>query len=335
MNHIASLGLLVLVASMIFSGIPISTAAQSDSNILLKIVSQAKREVEQQISLDASEDVKRLYEEASREAVLLEQSLENGDISSAKQHFLSAMQLFKRITLAVSSDTPTVESVTRATDVPRDIISDLKRAIKYLASLKSIAKRQNAGIDFTEIDRLIETTKNNIRDGNFDEAKDDINQIKRLINEINKTIRKQAKQNESDRAKSYAQKYLASLDRLIEMAKSQGYPQETINKLEEAREKLATASNPHEIIRQVKHIISIKEHFDLTKIDRIDSRVSQIKNKLERLAEVEGIDTSLLEDAQSVFSELRESISDKNYDKALELLRTLSELVNKLENLIS
>jgi Na+/phosphate symporter len=109
MKKVVSVSLLMLVASMVFSGIPISADAQTDLNILVKIASQAKREVKNQMSSDSSEEIKKLFREASNQVVLLEKSLERDDPSSAKQHFLNAMKIFKRITQMISSDRPTGE----------------------------------------------------------------------------------------------------------------------------------------------------------------------------------------------------------------------------------
>lgn len=269
MKKIASLGLLVLVASMIFSNIPISVEAQADPSILLKIALKAKHLVEQRISTDASEEANRLFIQASNEIDLLTESLENGDISSARQHFLSAMQIFKKIAQIVSSERPTVEASRDSTPHP-NLLSSLERLEKHLSNLRTIAQRQNVEIDFTEIDQLIETAKNNIHNGNFDQANDNINQIKRLILDITKTLHEHANQSKSDRLKSYVQKYLG-----------------------------------------------------------------QIKNKLDQLTDIEGIDVSLLEEAKLLFSELKESLPKKNIDESLKLLRNLSDLIKKLEKSIS
>lgn len=335
MKTIATLGLLVLVVSMIFGGIPLSVEAQADPSILLKIASQAKRQIERQISnQDVPNEVQKLFEEGTAQVDSLKVSLEKDDLSSARKHFLSAMRIFKKISQLISQR-PSVEAATSAAVAPRDLLSSLERMVKYLASLKTIAKRHYAGMDFSEIDRLIATAKTNIHEGNYDEAKKNIDQIKRLIIAINKTLHEQANQRKTDRAKDFAQKHLEKLASLIEEAKKQGYSLEIINKLEDAYRKLSETSDPHEIINQVRKIISIKEQFELTKIDRIEARVDQIEKKLERISQIEGIDPTQIKDAEQIFSEIKKLLSDDKHDDALHLLRTLSELLQKLENSIS
>jgi hypothetical protein len=58
MKKVASMTLLFLVMSMIFSGIPNSVEAQADSTFLLKIALDAQRHVQQLISNDTSEEIK-------------------------------------------------------------------------------------------------------------------------------------------------------------------------------------------------------------------------------------------------------------------------------------
>lgn len=332
MKAITSFGLLALVVSMVFSGIPISVGAQTDPNILLKIASQAQKQIETQISnQQVSDEAHKLFEEGSAEVDSLKDSLENDDISSARNHFLSAMKIFKK-TSQMILERPTIEAITSVSNTEHNLSSVLERAVKFLSKLKAIAKKHDSGIDFSEIERLISITKSNIHDGNFDEAKKNIDQIKRLISDVKTTLDAQANESKTARAKDFAQKHLEKLANLIEEAKKQGYSQEIIIKLEDAYKELSTTSDPHKIAEHVRKIISIKDQFELTKVDRIESRISQMEQKLERLSQVEGIDPSQIQEAERILSEAKNLLSDGNNDEALNLLRTLGKLVENLES---
>ncbi len=332
MRTITSFGLLALVVSMVFSGISISVEAQADPNILLKIASQAQKQIGTQISnQQVSDEVQRLFEEGSAEVDSLENSLENDDISSARNYFLSAMKIFKKISQMIL-ERPTVEATISVSNTAHSLSSDLERMVKFLSKLKAIAKKYDSGIDFSEIDRLISVTKSNIHDGNFDEAKNNIVQTKRLLSDIKTTLVAQANESKTARAKDFAQKHLEKLANLIEKAKKQGYSQEIINKLEDAYEELSSTSDPHKIVEHVRKIILIKDQFELTKTDRIESRIAQMEQKLERLSQVEGIDPSQIQEAERILSEAKNLLSDGNTDEALNLLRTFSELVEKLRS---
>lgn len=267
MRTITSFGLLALVVSMVFSGVPISVEAQADPNILLTIASRAQKQIETQISnQQVSDEVQKLFEEGSAEVDSLKDSLENDDISSARNHFLSAMKIFKKISQMIL-ERPTVEAITSISNTAHSLSSDLERVVKFLSKLKAIAEKHDSGVDFSEIERLISITKSNIHDGNFDEAKKNIIQIKHLISDIRTTLVAQANESKTARAKDFAQKHL---------------------------EKFA--------------------------------------NFIEKVKNLEGIDPSQIQEAERILSEAKNLLSDGNTGEAFKLLRTLSELVQKLRS---
>jgi len=213
MKKVVSVGLLMLVASMVFSGMPISADAQTDLSILLKIASQAKRELKHQISSDSSEEIKRLFEEASNQVVLLEKSLERDDPSSAKQYFLNAMKMFKRITQMISSDRPTQElqSTDAASSSQRDYGSVLERINKFISTLKSIARNQS--VSFVEADRLVAQAAQQIRENDDRGLKATVAELKDVLGDIQKELRKLASQTTDDRTIKFFNNMLDRLEK--------------------------------------------------------------------------------------------------------------------------
>ena len=138
-----------------------------------------------------------------------------------------------------------------------------------LTVIKTIAKKHNATVDFSEIDELFAKARQQISDQQFALALETLHEIKETIVEVNKQLREQASKQESQRADEYAQKYLEQLDRLIEHAKKQGVADEIIEKLETAKENLSSADNPRDIVKEIRKIMSIKDQFELTKSDRL------------------------------------------------------------------
>lgn len=200
MKKVISACLLMLVASMIFSGIPISVEAQKDPSILLKLALQAQREVKQQITSNSSDEVKRLFEQASKQVILLEQSLKKDELSSAKQHFLNAMNIFKRIT-SMLSDRPTekLEATDAATSSApqRDYNSDLERIKKFIATLKSIARSQS--VNFDEADILVTQAEKQIREHDDRGLQATLDQLNVILQDIQKELRKHTSQTAFDR----------------------------------------------------------------------------------------------------------------------------------------
>ncbi len=227
MKKVVSAGLLMLVASMVFSGIPISAEAQTDLGILLQIALKAQREVKQQISSSSSDEVKQLFREASHEVELIEKSLQSDDPSSAKQHFLNAMKMFKRITQMLSSDAPTAEL--QATDAAsRDVNYkyELERIKKFISSLKSIARSQS--INFDEVDRLVAQAQKQIREHDS-EVKSTIKELKAVLENIQKELRQHASQTTDN-------KTITFFKNMIDRLENRGADQESLS---DARDMLA------------------------------------------------------------------------------------------------
>ena len=97
MKTVVTFGLLILVASMALGGMTSNVSAQDDPTILLKIAKRAQEQIHNQISLDSSDKVKRLFEDGTQRVDALEKALESNDTASAKEHFLSAMKIFKEL----------------------------------------------------------------------------------------------------------------------------------------------------------------------------------------------------------------------------------------------
>ena len=318
--------LLILVSSMIFGGMTHTAQAQTDPSILLKIANQAQKQLENQISQDSSDKTKQLFREGTQEVKAIEESLANNDVNSAKKHFLSAMRIFKEVSqLLTNNKAPKAEIALKATT--EDPSADLLRMQEYVDNLKTISKKYSTSIDFSELDDLFVTAKKQISDKQFDDAVQTISKIKQITVDYNNKIREYASQQEQSRAKDYAQTYLEQLDRLIENAKNQGLSDDVVQKLESARENLSSTTDPHEIIKQIRKIISIKEQFELTKNDRLESRVMQVEKTLLKLSNSNKLSQSDLEDAKKTLQTIKRQLAQGEFDNANELLRSLITLL--------
>lgn len=164
------------------------------------------------------------------------------------------------------------------------------------------------------------------------EIRETINEIKHMVIKINNEIREFAAKQQQERAKKYAQQYLEQLDRLIKNSKSQGLSEGVIEKLENLKERLSSTTDPQEIVEQIKEIISIKKQFELTKNDRLESRVIQIENTINRLAQMEEIDPEQINSAKEQLELSKGYLREGEFDKANEILR---ELNNQLREITS
>ncbi len=200
MKKIASLSLLVLVASMVLSGIPIAEA-QSDSPVLLRIANAAKAQVDRQLSQtdNVSEEIRQLFNEGVSEVNALQNAIRSDDEKSVKQYFLNAMNIFKKITVTLNrADIQTSSAdVAESSTYPQRDSSNLERLKKLISTLKSIARNQS--VDFDQVDRLVNSATKQIRENDREELKATIDQLKALLVDIQKELRKHAAQTTGDR----------------------------------------------------------------------------------------------------------------------------------------
>ncbi len=332
MKKITSFVLLILVSSMILGGMTNTVQAQTDPSILLKIAKHAQKQLENQIKQDSSDKTKQLFKDGVQQIKALEESLRNNETDLAKQHFLSAMRIFKEVSQQLSINRSSQVEMATLKATAEDPSADLLRMQNYVDNLKTIAKKYNTSVDFSELDDLFVTAKKQIIDRQFDDALQTISKIKQITVDFNNEIRSYASQQEQSRAKEYAQKYLEQLDRLIENAKSKGLPADIIQKLETARDNLSSATNPHEIIKQIREIISIKEQFELTKNDRLESRVMQIEKILFKLSNSDKLSQVDLEDAKKTLQTIKRHLSQGEFETANELLRSLATLLEQFRD---
>ena len=332
MKKITSFVLLILVSSMVLGGMTNTVQAQTDPSILLKIAKHAQKQLENQINQDSSDKTKQLFKDGAQQIKALEESLRNNEIDLAKQHFLSAMRIFKEVSQQLSINQSSQVEMATLKATAEDPSADLLRMQNYVDNLKTIAKKYNTSVDFSELDDLFVTAKKQIIDRQFDDALQTISKIKQITVDFNNKIREYASQQEQSRAKEYAQKYLEQLDRLIENAKNKGLSEDIIQKLETARENLSSATNPHEIIKQVREIISIKEQFELTKNDRLESRVMQIEKILFTLSNSDKLSQTDLEDAKKTLQTIKRYLSQGEFETANELLRSLATLLEQFQD---
>jgi hypothetical protein len=330
MKSVVSFALLILVVSMAFGGIT-NSAYAADDPAILKIAKRAQEQISNQILDDSSDKIKRLFEEGTQQVESLEKSLQNDDVSAAKEHFLSAMKIFKEISRHLTTSVSDVESLS-VRDTAKNPSSDLQRLQSYVENLKTIAKKHDATIDFSELNELFTKARQQIAGHQFAQALDTIHEIKEIIVDVNNELREKASKQESQRAKVYVQKYLEQLDRLIENAKKQGVSDEIIKKLESAKENLSSIDDPRQIIEEIRKIMSLKDQFELTKNDRLESRILQVEKTLSRLSQVDGVDEDDLLDAGDTLQSIKQNLNDGEFETANEQLRDLAKQLAEIKN---
>jgi outer membrane murein-binding lipoprotein Lpp len=339
-KKVTSIVLLVLVASMIIGSIPNHVYADSQSDSLIRIATQARDQLRIHLSkVDTSQEIKEKFELGSTEIESLIKALKDENIPAAREHFLSAMKIFNEIIQQISERTSTSEttlSASQPAEAPT-ISNEIDRSERYIDQLKGISDKNGFEIDFSHVYELIDIARNQLGEGNSEAANSTIEKIKRSISELNETLREKTRHYTTDRAKTLAEKYLEDLDILIAEAEEIGASQETLAKLVEIKEHLNSASDSsdvEQIINELRHLISVKQDFEDTKIERLKSRVNQLESKIVQLSNYP-YKIPELGKAKDMFSDLTDLISEGSYNEALRVLNSLNDLINEIEYSIS
>ena len=331
MKTIAIFGMLILTVSLVFGGMTNNTWAEEDLSILTKIAKRAQDQIQSQITKDSSEGTQKLFEEGKKEVEAIDESLLANDLTSAKEHFLSAMRIFTEISRQLATtQIPNTETNTTQTTQPNPS-NDLLRMYSYVNNLKAIAKNHNSPIDFSQINGLFDIARNQINSNYFSEASQTINEIKKSIIDINAELRQQASHQESNRAHVFAQKYLKQLDRLIELAHDTGKSEDIILKLEGAKESLTLATSSSEIITEVRSILLLQQQFELSESKLLELRVIQIEKTILGSSSADQTNPDPINEINKTLQTIKDHLSKGEYDQAIELLGSLTTLLEKIQ----
>lgn len=326
--------LFALVGSMVLT-IPMQAYADIQLDSLLRIANQARDNIK--ISLSQLEtvpdEISKLYEQGSAETDALAKSVLEGDITTAKQQFLSAMKLFKDASDKISSSVPAIaEEPLSQTDTSR-LKTTIIRIENSANKLKAVATKNNIEIDFVEFDNLIQIAKQNLDAGNLDEVNKTLGVAKQFILNAYNSISEVAKQRTSDRAKVFATKQIESLDKLISQAKDLGLSQDVIDNLQIAKEKLQKVSDASQIVLETKGINTIRGKLDASTVNRINVIIKQFESKLDNLNKNLQDDDSKtkIKTVNDLIVELKQLVLDNNLRGALQKISSINEILNSIK----
>ena len=223
--------LLFLIASMTVVTIPHNVNAESQLDILVRITENTKQYIKNDMNKigNISNEIQQLYDKGLKEIDLLTNAAENEDAVSAKQHFLTAMNTFKKISIAISG----LESETVPLQPSAIQNQTIKKYEWNIKKLKDISLKLNANINFESIDGLMNLAKKNLTEGNVSQNQQTLDKIADKGRKIQKLLYDISQEGKFDRAKQFAIKYTKNVNQLIETAKKMGLSN-TVEKLEKS-----------------------------------------------------------------------------------------------------
>ena len=247
MKKLALFVIIVLIFGTISPSLANSAYGQNDPNILLRIATQADKQIVNQLNGvygdQIPNNIKILYEKGHVEVELLDESLSNNNIEKAKQDFLLAMNSFMQISRIISQSSEKVVVVTMSEKSNRNISNEIDRLEKYVKSLQNISKKYDINVesDFVKIYDLIKELREQTNDLN--EVHTGIKKIKSILDSIKNDIRESASKNQSDFIKRFFDRLLDQIDNQLTIAQANGIDQTQIDK-------------GHKLVLEIKELLS-------------------------------------------------------------------------------
>lgn len=354
-----SIILTALVVSMIFSAVP-AAFADSQLDSLVNIATQARTQVKLQLDRadNVSGDIKSLYDQGNSETELLINSVKQQDVEQSKQHFLSAMRIFKQISMTFS---PTAKAAApqaaQTVQVPSNINykASITRMENYISTLKELVTKNSISVDFTNLDELIQDAKENLAKGDMASVAKIYDDLKIAITDTQNLIKEKTNQKLLDRAKSFANEYIVRIDTMINHAKELGISDDDVAKLKQVKEALSTTNDPSQIVIRVQRIITINVELkdlknqktaevntqtapaDLTKTENASEKVTSADQniKQEPKKETKTQTSSQIDKLEARLAKLESSIDDNiqaKFDSAKFMLAKLkSQASNSID----
>jgi len=223
MKTLALFTIFVLIMGTVSPSLVSDAHAQKDLNILLRIATQADKQILNQLDRSYGDsipsDIQTLYDKGHTSVEALKNSLPD-DVEQTKESFLIAMKSFKQITKMITEPVTEAKLSTSSSISDKDLNGKLNRLNKYFQSLKTASEKHNTEIDFSQIEQLFSKAKQQIDSGETREATETIHQLESLIGEIKKKIRENSPHSTSDRIKKFALKHLDKIQKILDRASS-------------------------------------------------------------------------------------------------------------------
>jgi hypothetical protein len=350
-----------IIAIFAFAGLMIPTSAiqveaVSDLDYMLTIAEKGKKYIKLKINEMENSDIQdwknqkvvlEIYDKSVYEIEQLEEAIENGDVKSARNLFVSSMSKIKQISLLLNQI-----AVNKAQD---DALPDysqiLKRYEMNVQKLKQMSEKLEAKIDFSEVDNLIILGKQNAENGKSDQAKQVIDQISLKGLDINKHLISINQANKIIKAQALAERYIDKINTLIVQAKNSGLL-DIASQLESTKIHLVSSNSTSQITKNIKIIITINNNikeFNQNNLQQIDideiklsqnqkftGKLNQLESKAKFLhSEAIGSNAALyyVEKALSIISDVRNNI-DASEGKITSKIKLIEQLLSKAEKIV-
>lgn len=246
-----------LVVTLVLNG-PIQSFADPQLDTLVNIATQARSNLNISISQipNVSNEITLLYQQGSDETDALTAAANAQNVTSAKQHFLAAMNFFKTTNDKINSLNATETNDQQRIDVMQ-LQSEITRLERIAETLQTIAITNHVDFNFTQFNTSLITAKQDLDAGKINEASQSLDTANQLIADAHHSISKAAQQRTTDRAKDFAENQIERFDKISDLNATQNVTTLSSNITKSTTESNQTSvENPGEMVAKLRKLVA-------------------------------------------------------------------------------
>ena len=348
MNKFFGILALFAISGLLLPTTVMTTEAASNQDYMLTIAENAKSYIKSKINKMENSDsrILDLYGQSNAEINKLSVAIDNGDVKSARDLFVSSMSKLKQVSVMLNQ---LEETKSQDAELP-DQSQIIKRYEMNYQKLQQISKKLGANTDFSELESLLSLAKQNDQQGNTEKTKQALDQIALKGLQIYKTLQSVNEQNKIVRAQALAEKYVDRINTLIVKAKTSGLL-DYVQRLENTKTQLVSSNNTSQITKNIRIVITINndikeinknnlqqiniDEIRLSQTQRISSELNQLETKA-KLLHSDAIESKTalyyVEKALAIIDNIRNNIDESKHktDAKIDLVEKLLSKASRI-----
>ncbi|HEX5359357.1 MAG TPA: hypothetical protein VFW99_05525 [Candidatus Nitrosotalea sp.] len=246
-----------LVITLVLNG-PLQSFADPQLDTLVNIATQARSNLNISISQipNAPGEIISLYKQGSDETDALTAAVSAQNVTSAKQHFLAAMNFFKTTNDKINS-----LNATETNDQQRIAViqlqSEITRLEKIAETLQTIAITNHVDFNFTQFNTSLIVAKQDLDAGKINEASQSLDTANQLISDAHHSISEAAQQRTPDRAKDFAENQIERFDKISDLNTTQNVTSLSSNAtVSPTGSNQTSVENPGEMVAKLRKLVA-------------------------------------------------------------------------------
>lgn len=331
--------IVVLLVGLLSSNVVLATS-QGNSG-LVSILNQSKETAQEKImqlqdaGINSTADVQSQYLQGLAEYQSALDSL-NNDTSSGRSHAFHAMELFKSV--IESSQQHLINSESNDTTLLLQNISDSQA---YAQKIRVIARANGMSADFSDYDKAIAMANAFAVSNNLSSANEQLSVAQDLLDKIYFQIEQQAESTKQERVTQFLKDTQATLNQMIENAKSLGLPQSTIDNLQATLDKLHSAKTAEDIIdttNQSSTLQNVTDQYNDQRIINFQKESIRISHEIDVLHESTNkinVEFSGFNQINQLLGDIKQKITQGQVDEASQELDEIDSLLANMNDVVN